>query len=112
MPFLSPSCCRLGESVPDHTMDGRDILLTVTQPSRNRWIEVQRPKSDPKKLDTILIRDFSDTAMTVVLKINDVVAKTVFKRKTVTPFSNDINRIRYLRGLIPSPFQWTPQAFF
>ena len=74
---------RLGETISDRTMDGREIVFVVSSPNRNRWIEEQRSKSDPLKLETVLIRDFGANAMTVTLKINDVVSKNIFRDQTI-----------------------------
>ena len=62
-------------------MDGRDIFFVVTQPKPNQWIEEQRPKLDPKKIETVMVRDFFADKMIITLKIHDVVSKNIFKRK-------------------------------
>ncbi len=62
-------------------MDGRDIFFVVTQPKPNEWIEEQRPKLDPKKIETVMVRDFFPDKMIITLKIHDVVSKNIFKRK-------------------------------
>jgi len=68
----------LGELVEDFTMDRRRVKTIYTMPSRNRLVEEQMGN----KVNTTLVRDFFEERMDVAMYVNDVIATSVFYRKS------------------------------
>ena len=58
-------------------MDGRNVQFVITQAHPNQWIEVQ--SSDKV---TTLTRNFLPEKMEVALKVNNVIASSIFIRRT------------------------------
>ena len=76
----------LGEATTDTTMDGRNIEMTVTQPSPNVWLEVQTGLDgnfgpDPRGKTTRLTRTFLTDRMLVDLTVGSVSSSSIFGRK-------------------------------
>ena len=67
---------KLNELKNDITMDGRNVQFVVTQAEPNQWIEVQ--SSDKV---TTLTRNFLPERMEVALKVNNVIASSIFIRR-------------------------------
>ena len=68
---------KLNERKNDITMDGRNVQFVITQTQPNQWIEVQ--SSDKV---TTLTRNFLPEKMEVALKVNNVIASSIFIRRT------------------------------
>jgi len=59
-------------------MDRRRVKTIYTMPSRNRLVEEQMGN----KVNTTLVRDFFEERMDVAMYVNDVIATSVFYRKS------------------------------
>lgn len=63
----------------DTTMDGRRIMTMFTRPTVDTLVELQM--SD--KVNTTLVRQFYNDRMEVTMRVNNVVATSLFKRNSV-----------------------------
>ena len=63
----------------DTTMDGRRIMTMFTRPTVDTLVELQM--SD--RVNTTLVRQFYNDRMEVTMRVNNVVATSLFKRNSV-----------------------------
>ena len=65
--------------VEDITMDGRSVTSKYTMPETNTLVE----ETSSTTSNTTLTRNFFNDGMEVIMKVNDVTARSFFKRKSL-----------------------------
>ena len=65
--------------VEDITMDGRSVTSKYTMPETNTLVE----ETSSTTSNTTLTRNFFNDGMEVIMQVNDVTARSFFKRKSL-----------------------------
>ena len=69
----------MNQPTVDKTLDGRNVKMTVTRQSENRWVEKQKNTADGK--ETTIVRDFLPDRMMVNLTVGAVRSFSTFVRQ-------------------------------
>ena len=69
----------MNQPTVDKTLDGRNVKMTVTRQSENRWVEKQKNTADGK--ETTIVRDFFSDRMMVNLTAGAVRSFSTFVRQ-------------------------------